>query len=286
MGAALTYARRYALFTLVGIAGEDDLDAPDLARPHTPEQPSKSNGQKGPSAAPAAARGRQARLGTPRITLAVGPSAELRDRLLAELDALATADEVTAWAQHTLPAKNTLTDTDARLVEERFSRTVSTFANPPLAGDLALQPSTAGRSGEGEPHRESPESGDGTGSEGTAYLAPKIVRLRDKAHRKFVSRQPCLVCGRAPSEAHHLRFTQPRALGRKVSDQFTVPLCRLHHRELHRRGDEVAWWAAAKIEPLPIAQGLWHRTHTGREPIPASGTGSAMEPHDTAGPAR
>src|ERR1700736_5302191 len=185
MGAALTYARRYALFTLVGIAGEDDLDAPDLARPHTPEQPSKSNGQKGPSAAPAAARGRQARLGTPRITLAVGPSAELRDRLLAELDALATADEVTAWAQHTLPAKNTLTDTDARLVEERFSRTVSTFADPPLAGDLAseVQPSAAARNCEGGPHRESTESGDGTGSEDTAYLAPKIVRLRDKAHR-------------------------------------------------------------------------------------------------------
>ena len=33
MGAALTYARRYALFTLVGIAGEDDLDAPDLCAP-------------------------------------------------------------------------------------------------------------------------------------------------------------------------------------------------------------------------------------------------------------
>ena len=54
----------------------------------------------------------------------------------------------------------------------------------------------------------------------------KPVRLRDKEHRKFVLRQPCLVCGRVPSDPHHLTFTQPRALGRRVSDEFTVPVCR------------------------------------------------------------
>jgi hypothetical protein len=36
----------------------------------------------------------------------------------------------------------------------------------------------------------------------------------------------------------HLRFAQPRGLGQKVSDEFTVPLCREHHRELHRAGKE------------------------------------------------
>ena len=41
MGAALTYARRYALFTLVGIAGEDDLDAPDLIAPTVPDRPER-----------------------------------------------------------------------------------------------------------------------------------------------------------------------------------------------------------------------------------------------------
>jgi hypothetical protein len=81
----------------------------------------------------------------------------------------------------------------------------------------------------------------------------KTIRLRDKDHLRFVSKQPCLVCGREPSDAHHLRFAQPRALGRKVSDEFTVPICRLHHRELHRHGDEGAWWAGAKIDPAPIA---------------------------------
>src|SRR5271169_567908 len=64
---------------------------------------------------------------------------------------------------------------------------------------------------------------------------PEPRRIRDKAHKKFVAQQPCLICGRRPSDAHHLRFTQPRALSRKVSDEFTVPLCRTHHREVHRK---------------------------------------------------
>ena len=79
-------------------------------------------------------------------------------------------------------------------------------------------------------------------------VAAKTIRLRDKEHCKFVATQPCVVCGRTPSEAHHIRFAQPRALGRKVSDEYTVPLCRLHHRELHRYGDEVSWWAAVSID--------------------------------------
>jgi Rad52/22 family double-strand break repair protein len=86
-------------------------------------------------------------------------------------------------------------------------------------------------------------------------------RLRDKAHLKFVASQPCLVCGRQPSDPHHLRFAQPRALGMKVSDEFTVPLCRGHHRQLHQVGDEVPWWEERKINPLEIAKGLWEKTH-------------------------
>jgi hypothetical protein len=61
---------------------------------------------------------------------------------------------------------------------------------------------------------------------------PEPRRVRDKEHVKFVAQRPCLICGRRPADAHHLRFTQPRALGRKVSDEFTVPLCRGHHREV------------------------------------------------------
>jgi hypothetical protein len=84
-------------------------------------------------------------------------------------------------------------------------------------------------------------------------------RLRDKAHLKFVASQPCLVCGRQPSDPHHLRFAQPRAIGVKVSDEFTVPLCRGHHRQLHQAGNEQAWWQGLKIEPLAIAKGLWEQ---------------------------
>jgi hypothetical protein len=90
----------------------------------------------------------------------------------------------------------------------------------------------------------------------------KTVRLRDKDHRRFVLRQACLVCGRVPADPHHLTFTQPRALGRRVSDEFTVPVCRIHHRELHRSGDEAAWWRKFNIDPIPIALRLWEQTRT------------------------
>jgi hypothetical protein len=85
-------------------------------------------------------------------------------------------------------------------------------------------------------------------------------RYRDRMHLRFVSAQPCLVCGRRPSDAHHLRFAQPRALGRRVSDEYAVPLCRTHHRALHQRGDEAAWWKAKGFDPLLIARELWQRT--------------------------
>jgi hypothetical protein len=86
-------------------------------------------------------------------------------------------------------------------------------------------------------------------------------RLRDKAHLKFVASQPCLICGRQPSDPHHLRFAQPRAIGLKVSDEFTVPLCRGHHRQVHQAGNEIAWWEDLQVNALEIAGGLWEKTH-------------------------
>ena len=82
-------------------------------------------------------------------------------------------------------------------------------------------------------------------------------RLRDKAHLRFVASQPCLVCGRQPSDPHHLRFAQLRALGLKVSDEFTVPLCRGHHRQVHQTGNETGWWENLNINALEIAKGFW-----------------------------
>ena len=88
--------------------------------------------------------------------------------------------------------------------------------------------------------------------------APRRYRNRD--HLRFVMQQPCLLCGRKPSDAHHIRFVQPRALGRKASDEFAVPLCRSHHRAAHRAGDENAWWKQAGIDPIKVARKLWKHT--------------------------
>jgi len=95
-------------------------------------------------------------------------------------------------------------------------------------------------------------------------------RLRDKAHLKFVASRPCLICERQPSDPHHLRFAQPRAIGLKVSDEFTVPLCRAHHRQLHQAGNEETWWKTLNIDPLAIAKGLWEQTHQKSASNPSS----------------
>ena len=95
----------------------------------------------------------------------------------------------------------------------------------------------------------------------SALALPEPKRRRDKSHLRFVATQPCIVCGRQPSDPHHLRFAQPRALGMKVSDEFTVPLCRGHHRQLHQTGNEVGWWKKINIDPLQTARKLWEQTH-------------------------
>jgi hypothetical protein len=97
----------------------------------------------------------------------------------------------------------------------------------------------------------------------SALALPEPKRLRDKSHLRFVASQPCIVCGRHPSDPHHLRFAQPRALGLKVSDEFTVPLCRSHHGQLHQAGNEAAWWDKLKIDALRIARQFWEQTHPG-----------------------
>ncbi len=84
------------------------------------------------------------------------------------------------------------------------------------------------------------------------------------------------MCGRQPSHAHHLTFTQPNALGRKVSDEFTVPLCNLHHSELHDHGNERGWWIDRKMNPLPVARELWTRSHGWSVP-----SGAAKLPSET-----
>ena len=88
-------------------------------------------------------------------------------------------------------------------------------------------------------------------------IAPHCKRIRNKEHLRFIASRSCLICGRSPSHAHHIKFAQPRAMGRKVSDEWAVPLCYIHHRALHDRGDEKAWWGQNQIDPIIEANRLW-----------------------------
>jgi len=278
MGAALTYARRYALFTLVGIAGEDDLDAPELGAISEAgvEQPSRSDHRsqsKGPAAAAAERLSGKPSVRNLRPVLAPEQSASLRQHLVTQLAVIHSTDDAAAWAHRNLAAKNTLTAADAQIVEERFQARVATIndgLSPSQSNAVPVQSvMPGGRADASASQKILTESGKTPLKEAVSPLA-KTVRLRDKEHRKFVSRQPCLVCGRTPSDPHHLRFVQPYALGRRVSDEFTVPLCRVHHRDLHRQGDEAAWWAKLSIDPVPLALKLWQLTRV-------NGTATATE---------
>jgi ERF superfamily len=265
MGAALTYARRYALFTLVGIAGEDDLDAPDLSAtglspeaqtgPPKPEQGSGLTGHPSPSQVaqqPLQATERRARTQRPKPpSLSPNASQNLRRQLMSELEQLGEAEALAAWAHRALPLKNQLSTADAQAVEAAFETRLSELGDP----ESALRPESQRASGHDRPPQR-PERG----AEAVTVIS-KPVRDRDREHLKFVTAQPCLVCGRTPSDPHHIKFAEQRAMGRKVSDRFTVPICRLHHRELHRRGNERAWWESQRIDPLPVAANLWARTH-------------------------
>ncbi len=91
----------------------------------------------------------------------------------------------------------------------------------------------------------------------SALVLDEPRRVRDKDHLRYVAGQPCLICSASPSDAHHVRFAQPRAMGRKVGDDFTVPLCRAHHGELHQYGNEFAWWHDMGLDPIEIAGQLW-----------------------------
>jgi hypothetical protein len=282
MGAALSYARRYALFTLVGITGEDDLDAPDLGGATEPEaaKPVKrpldvhrrpSNGQMTTLRSATSGRRVSAVPSAAAPVLAADQSVELRDRLLTELAIVSSADAMADWAYRCLPAKNTLCATDAELVEKSFRErltVVSKAKSDDLSEAIAI-PGEAIISTEREIDIPSAAHANPAPRRG-GRLQTKTIRLRDKDYRRFVSRQPCLVCGRRPADPHHLRFAQPRAMSRKVSDEFTVPVCRLHHRELHRHGDEKLWWQTLNIDPRPIALRLWKQGRTnGTDVLPA-----------------
>jgi hypothetical protein len=273
MGAALTYARRYALFALVGIAGEDDLDAPDLlsrsepvSKAPSPAVPRRNGGsakEQPPSQQPGNAKSQT----KPGATVAPALSGSLRELLLQQVEALDSPEAAVVWASKSLSAKNSLASADARLVEDAFRAKIASLEKHD--GDPGTAPALApGPEQPGATNADELTAAPAASQVDKSVLAfPETRRLRDKVHIKWVSRRPCLICGRQPSDPHHLRFAQPRTLGRKVSDEFLVPLCRTHHREVHRASDEVDWWKQAGIDALASAEKLWRDTH----PLPEHG---------------
>jgi hypothetical protein len=160
-----------------------------------------------------------------------------------------------------LAAKNSLTAADAKLVEDAFEQrsvglTEAVAEELTVAAVAATNPAAMTSAAKADV-----ADGDQPGGIDKSVLAiAEPRRFRNKAHLRYVAQRPCLLCGRRPSDPHHLRFAQPRALGRKASDEFVVPLCRIHHRLVHRVGNEAAWWQEAGIDPLKAAGKLWKRT--------------------------
>jgi hypothetical protein len=304
MGAALTYARRYALFTMVGIAGQDDLDAPPDAINDAGEgHKTGANGlPPNPNRPPAQARLIQLQSGNGtnlpvREKLSADESAAIRTQLIRDIETLPEVD-LQPSAITILRSKNRLLTNDAKLVEEAFaarmvlpdgSLEILTVDEPACAPTepLPAAPAASVKRTRGRPRKikpsaelaaplsvaakpiidDSPPDPSLLQTDTSPGKIDKSVRtiseprrLRDKAHLKFVAAQPCLICGRSPVDPHHLRFTQPRAMGLKVSDEFTVPLCRTHHRDNHNFGDEVAWWERRAIDPVATARMLWIST--------------------------
>ena len=194
---------------------------------------------------------------------------------------MGSPDDLALWAKRSLPEKNKLTTADAERIEGAFAVTLAIVAmpepdqpaapsgnppNPVTPRPLSYPGAHPAASWQPTPQSQGTHQGiDKRGIDKSALALPEPRRLRDRDHLKYVAQQACLVCGRAPCDPHHLRFTQSPALGRKVSDEFTVSLCRGHHRELHRHGDEAAWWGERGIDPTIAARALWLETH----PLPA-----------------
>jgi hypothetical protein len=199
MGAALTYARRYALFTLVGIAGEDDLDAPNLSvEPSSLPSEVPAGGQSWMPRRPGNGYARKGLKSELPPTLDPDQSAALRDKLLTEIENITSADCAAGWAREALAAKNSLTSTDAKLVEADFERRLSELSPPETSG-LPNRGSTADVTGGRETSGISNRNGSqprGIDKSVLAVAAPR--RYRNKEHLRYVAQQPCLLCARKP----------------------------------------------------------------------------------------
>src|SRR5215218_4021128 len=244
MGAALTYARRYALFTLVGIAGEDDLDAPDLSSPPTPENKTATadNGKRS-----AASRLGDLNSIEPLKARVSSETAITPAGLLIDIERCRTLAELNSRASELLKSKNQLGAEDAKKVETAFSAKLLALSSlyPESSEVAAVWPAdrattkpdtdqltrphlSIGRKRKAKlegnerhdrhaatsdkPNHVPQPASSVHAAEGEALAIPKQRYHRDKTHLRFVASHPCLICERTPSDAHHVRFAQPRAM--------------------------------------------------------------------------
>jgi hypothetical protein len=151
----------------------------------------------------------------------------LRDQLLSDVGNLNSAEGAAVWARRILPAKKTLHEADARQVEEAFQAKLAAIhgqSNSASVGDRHSESQAQPTNGDVAPAMSVATDHGLEAADKSELAHPELRRVRDKDHLRFVSTQPCLICGRTPADPHHLRFAQSRALGRKVSDEWVVAL--------------------------------------------------------------
>ncbi len=202
MGAALTYARRYALFTLAGIAGEDDLDAPDQslsvsdARQPTLPNAARTNGSSRQRKTVSASTMRTAagpREPSSSSGLSAGDLKVVREKLIEEVASLKSADDALAWAIRRIGAKNSLTAEDAASVEQAFQGRVRVLAPEAYVAtspsESAGAPEQGASSNDRGPQSSAKDVNEGNRSDqGTSELAlAKLRRCRDKDHLQVIA---------------------------------------------------------------------------------------------------
>jgi len=197
---------------------------------------------------------------------------------LNEITTLRSHGSATIWAGEALPLKNQLNEGDASLVGQAFEKKIFAVVTPETAAVISDGSSDSVTGSSNLAFQEAAPAGNAAAQHQHRTIDKRVLtvsaprRYRNKAHLRFVTQQPCLLCARKPSDAHHLGFVQPRALGRKASDEFAVPLCRIHHRAVHRSRDERAWWKVNGIDPIKVARKLWKETRKTLSPPTIEGT--------------
>jgi len=246
MGAALTYARRYALFTLVGIAGEDDLDAPDLCEGPPSLLPSAVDRSFKPKGTPGNGHGRGGRK-SESITLDPEQSAALREKLLAQVGNITSADLAAAWAREALTAKNSLTTADAKLVEDAFERRLSELPSSDAAApsnDESSMPQIARARVTDPAEGAAPDQAKGIDKSVLTVAAPRRYRNRNTCTTSPNRRVSCAAASpRTPTTSdlrRHARSAARSAMSSRSRSVEGITGRHMAHMTSARGGDKPA----------------------------------------------